>query len=143
MKKLFYVFLSAQSLFSSLSFAADGLEPMPQRDSGMWQTMVMVAVAIAFCYFTMVRPEQKRRKALDEKRNSMKQGDRVTAVGIVGTIVRIQEQTVILKMYDGSKIEVLKGAINDVFAETDEEVKKVEKEERPSSKRVEITDLKS
>jgi preprotein translocase subunit YajC len=37
-------------------------------------------------------------------------------MGIVGTIHKIQDQTVILSMVDGSKIEVLKGAITDVIS---------------------------
>ena len=38
----------------------------------------------------------------------------MTAMGIIGTVVKIGEQTVILKMHDGSQIEFLKAAINDV-----------------------------
>ena len=35
-------------------------------------------------------------------------------MGIVGTLSQIQEATVILKMVDGSKIEMLKNCITDV-----------------------------
>jgi preprotein translocase subunit YajC len=86
----------------------------PGRDGGFTQTLIMIALAIVFFYFILWRPEQKRRKAMDEQRSAMKPGDRVTAVGIVGTIDKIQEQTVILRMVDGSKIEVLKAAISEV-----------------------------
>ena len=44
----------------------------------------------------------------------MKLGDRITAMGIIGTLEGIQETTVILKMCDGSKIEMLKNCITDV-----------------------------
>jgi preprotein translocase subunit YajC len=54
-------------------------------------------------------------------RNSMKKGDRVTAMGIVGKVDRIQTETVVLKMIDGSKIEVLKAVISDVQPGTSEE----------------------
>jgi len=42
-------------------------------------------------------------------------------------------------MYDGSKIEVLKGAITDVIPGTEEDAKKAEKDDRnSSSKRIDI-----
>lgn len=91
-------------------------EPLPPRDQGFTQTLVMIAIALIFFYFILWRPEQKRRKEMEEQRGAMKKGDRVTAMGIVGTVFKVQDQTVILKMVDGSKIEVLKGAISDVQA---------------------------
>lgn len=59
---------------------------------------------------------------MDTQRNSMKIGDRVTAMGIVGTLSAIQETTIVLKMVDGSKIEMLKNCITDVQAGTQEPV---------------------
>ena len=44
----------------------------------------------------------------------MKKGDRVTAMGLVGTVDKIEEKTVILKSVDGSKFEVVKAAISEV-----------------------------
>ena len=91
---------------------------------GISQTLIMIGIALVFFYFILWRPEQKRRKAADQMRNSLKKGDRVTAMGIVGRVDRIQEHTVILKMVDGAKIEVLKAAITDVQASTEEEARK-------------------
>lgn len=94
-------------------FAQDGPKD-PRNQGAFWQTLIMIAIAIVFFYFILWRPEQKRRKAMEQKRSSMKKGDRVTAMGIVGTIDRIQEQTIIIKNVDGSKIEILKAAITEV-----------------------------
>lgn len=129
MKKMIYVFISLQMFCLNL-YGQDNGDALPPRDQGLWQTLTMVAMALIFFYFILWRPEQKRRKAMDDQRNAMKKGDKVTAMGIVGTVIRVEDQTVILKMYDGSKIQVLKGAINEVFPGTDEDVKKAEKEER-------------
>ncbi len=92
---------------------ADGASAAPQQGSFM-QTLVMIGVALLFFYFILWRPEQKRRKLMDQQRSAMKSGDKVTAMGIVGTVFKVQDTTVILKMVDGSKIEVLKAAITDV-----------------------------
>lgn len=102
-------------------YADAAMDQMPVRDQGLWQTLSMVAIAIAFFYLILWRPEQKRRKAADELRANLKKGDRVTAMGIIGTVARVQDQTVILKMYDGSKIECLKLAISDVVPGEGEE----------------------
>jgi preprotein translocase subunit YajC len=79
-------------------------------------------------YFILWRPEQKRRKAMEEQRNALKKGDRITVMGIIGTIARVQESTVIVKMYDGAKIEVWKNAISEILPASEEESKKAEAE---------------
>lgn len=124
MKKVFsalMLLLLASPLF------AEG-EAAPARDaSSFWQTLIMIGIAIVFFYFILWRPEQKRRKAMEQQRSGMKKGDQVTAMGIIGTVDRVKEKTVILKMVDGAKIEVLKAAINDVRAAgTEEEEKEAE-----------------
>jgi preprotein translocase subunit YajC len=86
----------------------------------MLQTLMMLGFGVLCFYFLLWRPEQKRRKAAQQLRTSMKKGDRVTAMGIIGTVVRVQEKTVILKMVDGSKIEVLTMAVSDVQPGTEE-----------------------
>ena len=84
------------------------------QGGGISQTLIMIGIALVFFYFILWRPEQKRRKASEQMRNAIKKGDRVTAMGIIGRVDKIQEHTVILKMVDGAKIVVLKAAITDV-----------------------------
>lgn len=99
------------AVFPGFLFAQDAT-PAPQ--SSMVSTLVMLAIAMMFFYFILWRPEQKRRKAAEQMRSVLKKGDRVTAMGIIGIVSRVQEQTVILKMVEGAKIEVVKAAITDV-----------------------------
>ena len=82
-------------------------------DQGISQTLVMVGIALAFFYFILWRPEQKRRKALDSQRSGMKKGDRVICMGIVGTISKIKEDTVVIRSA-GAELEFLKAAISEV-----------------------------
>ena len=63
----------------------------PPRDGGQWMSLIMIALAFVFIYLIMWRPEQKRRKALDQQRNTLKKGDKVTAYGIIGTVLRVQK----------------------------------------------------
>ena len=106
MKKGFL--LALPLLLSSALFADDATAP---RQQNMYQTVIMIGIALLFFYFILWRPEQKRRKKMQEQRSSLSKGDRVTAMGIIGTVLQIDDKTVILKMVDGAKIEVLKDAI--------------------------------
>jgi len=111
-------FLAAATLAAFPVFAQDGAQAPAAREGGggLFQTVIMIAIALVFFYFILWRPEQKRRKTMEKQRSSLKKGDRVTAMGIIGTVVNVQDNTIILKMYDGAKIEVLKAAITDVQA---------------------------
>jgi preprotein translocase subunit YajC len=119
-------------LFLSLFFSSAVLplwaqeESAPPRDQGLSQTLIMVAIALLFFYFILWRPEQKRRKVMDDIRNQVKKGDRVTAMGILGTVSKVQENTIIVRMVDGAKVEFLKAAISEVIPATEEEAKKIE-----------------
>lgn len=119
--------MTLASVLAALPLMAEDVPPMPMPpDQGFTQMLTLFAIAMVFFYFILYRPEQKRRKAADDMRNQMKKGSKVTAVGIVGTVNKVNENTVILNMVDGSKIEVLKGAITEVFSDSEEETKKID-----------------
>ena len=127
MKAKYYSFLITLSLALSGRLFAEGEEVVSPPDQSFWQTLVMIGIAFLFFYVILWRPEQKRRKALEEQRSALKKGDRVAAMGIIGTVVRVGDQTVILKMYDGAKLEFYKAAITDILPETEEGGKKEDK----------------
>jgi preprotein translocase subunit YajC len=93
-------------------FAADQ-NTAPSAEHGLTQTLVMVGLALVFFYFILWRPEQKRRKTMEALRTSMKKGDRVIAMGMVGHISKIKDDTVIVKTGD-AEVEFLKAAISEV-----------------------------
>jgi preprotein translocase subunit YajC len=97
-------------------FIAEGTPPVaPTPDGGFEQTLIMVGIALVFFYFILWRPESKRRKQMDAKRQALKKGDRViVAGGIIGEVFKVQTDTIILRLTDGAKMEILKGAIQEV-----------------------------
>jgi preprotein translocase subunit YajC len=110
---LFMTLASTQLLFGQ----EEPVAPIGGRDDFM-QTFMMIGIALLFFYFIIFRPEQKRRKEMDAKREALRKGDKVTAVGIIGTIKEIKKDTIILKMVDGqSCIEVLKHSVTEVVGE--------------------------
>jgi preprotein translocase subunit YajC len=104
------------------TFLAQG-EAAPQAAAGgsMWQTLIMIGVIVLFFYFILYRPEQKRRKAMELKRSSLKKGDRVTAVGIIGVVQSLKDNSVVLRLVESGKVEVPRASITEVTAGAEEE----------------------
>ena len=120
MKKL----LTGAFLLGALPLFADAQAAPASGGGSLMQTVIMIAVAIVFFYFILWRPEQKRRKQMENVRSSMKKGDRITAMGIIGTVVKVQEKSVVVSLYDGAKMEILKQAITDVQPASEEKTDK-------------------
>ncbi len=107
-------------LFLAPAAAMFAQDAAPSPGGGLTQTLIMIGIALVFFYFILWRPEQKRRKAAEQMRSGLKKGDRVTAMGIIGRVDKINEQTVILKMVEGAKVEIVKAAITDVQSSSEE-----------------------
>ena len=122
MKKLFS-FLLLPILAVAVPLMAEGAEPARQGGN-LAQTVIMIGMAIVFFYFILWRPEQKRRKQMENVRSSLKKGDRITAMGLVGTVVKVQDNSVIVSLYEGAKAEILKTAITDVQPAAEEKTEK-------------------
>ncbi|CAM0116844.1 preprotein translocase subunit YajC [Rhabdochlamydiaceae symbiont of Dictyostelium giganteum] len=105
--------------FTAKGFLADGFNTQGQENN-LPQTFLLFGFGILFFYFLLWRPEQKRRKAADKLRGSLKVGDRVVAMGIIGIVDKVQEDSIVLKMCDDSKIEMLKVAVSEVYPGTEE-----------------------
>ena len=95
--------------FMTLADAAAG-----GREQNLWSTLMMVGVAIVFFYFILWRPEKKRRKSMEAKRNSIQKGDQVTAMGIIGKVTKVDEDRVTIQTGGDTKIDMLKAAVTDV-----------------------------
>ena len=82
-------------------------------DHAITQTFIMIALAVVFFYFILWRPEQKKRKALEAQRSALKTGDRVVAMGVVGTVSKINKDTIVVHT-GNAEVEFVKAAIQDV-----------------------------
>lgn len=123
MNTLYLACMTALTLLLTSPLFAEGEEPLPPTDQSLWQTLIMIGIAFMFFYVILWRPEQKRRKAAEAQRSALKKGDRVAAMGIIGVVTKVGEQTVVLRMIDGAKIEFYKAAISEILPETEEAAK--------------------
>ena len=93
----------------------------------------MIVVMIAVMYFMLIRPENKKKKAAEEMRSSLKVGDTITT--IVGTICAVKEQTIVMETgADRVRIEFTKWAISSKGTQSTEEAPVTEKEEKKDKK---------
>ncbi|MCK4650762.1 preprotein translocase subunit YajC [Candidatus Babeliales bacterium] len=75
------------------------------------QFLPFILIALIF-YFFIIRPQSKQRQMLQQMIYNLKPGNRIiTKGGIIGTIKNIQNNSFILELHDGTKIEILKSAV--------------------------------
>jgi preprotein translocase subunit YajC len=90
-------------------------ESLPSAQSGgLIQTLIMILIGGALFWFMVVNPQRKQQKAAKLMRDTLKKGDKVTAMAIVGQIEKINDDTVIIKTAESTKLEILKVAITEV-----------------------------
>jgi preprotein translocase subunit YajC len=66
-------------------------------------------------YFLMIRPQQRQRKEMAARIASLQSGDKVvTSSGIHGIVHNVKDQTVIVKVAEGTMLEFDKPAISTV-----------------------------
>ena len=74
--------------------------------------IIILVLLFAMFYFLMVRPMRQREKKHDEMVSSLQVGNRViTAGGIFGELVTIDEDSVVIKVESGATMRVTKGSI--------------------------------
>ncbi len=77
----------------------------------VWGMIWYCVIAFAIIYFMMVRPNKKRMAEYQKMLDSLKEGNRVMAAGIYGTIKKVNEKTIELEVAKGVVIEVNKNAV--------------------------------
>lgn len=83
--------------------------------SGEMISVLYIVGLFALLYFLLIRPQQVRQKKHMEMIKSLQVNDPVITVGgVYGVIVKLKEDSVILKVADNVKIEFLKTAIAQV-----------------------------
>jgi preprotein translocase subunit YajC len=101
---------------------------LPLLQAGGDSTMQMVlmlgtvgAVILVF-YFLIIRPQNKKQKALQNMLSNLSKGDSVVTIGgMRGTVNAVKEQTVVLKVDDDVKLEFNKNAIAQVLVQSGKE----------------------
>ena len=85
------------------------------QGGGLFGTLIMFALIILIFYFMILRPQQKRQKERDKMLSSVEKGDKIISVGGVhGTVVGLEEKTLLVQIADNVKVKLEKSAISAV-----------------------------
>lgn len=84
----------------------------PAGEAPWWQMPLMILGIFAIMYFFMIRPQQKRQKEIERRRNELQRGSEVvTAGGIHGKIKEINDTNFLIEIADGVRIRVEKTSV--------------------------------
>lgn len=80
---------------------------------GMSSILFLVVIFVVF-YFFLIRPENKRKKKLNEMRSNISLGDEIVTIGgIMGKVVQVTEDTITFETgEDRVRMQVTKWAIS-------------------------------
>jgi preprotein translocase subunit YajC len=85
------------------------------------ETLVGLAPIILFFvifYFILIRPQQKRQKQVREMQSNLKKDDKIVTIGgLHGIVHALDEDTVVIRSEDGTKLKFDRNAIRDVLPE--------------------------
>jgi len=97
-------------MFATNAYAmAGGAE---QQAGGGMEGIIMLVIMFAIFYLLLIRPQQKRAKQHKELVESLKSGDQVvTAGGIHGKIVAVQDDIITLEVASNVRIKINRPSI--------------------------------
>ena len=91
-----------------------GAEGAPQQ-SGAFM-FVWLGLMVLLFYFMLIRPQKRREKERQALLEAVKTGDRVLfAGGLLGVVANVKEKTLIVKIADGVKVEIVRSAVSQVL----------------------------
>jgi preprotein translocase subunit YajC len=81
---------------------------------GLGSIIPLILMFVLF-YFLLIRPQQKRTKAVQQMQNELKKGDKIVTIGgLHGFVDSIDESKVVIKCGDGSRLTYDRNAIREV-----------------------------
>ena len=89
--------------------------------AAMLQMIVTFGILGVMFYFLLIRPQQKQRKEQENLIKNVKTGDKILmSNGIYGIVTNVKDKTLMVKIADNVKVEVIKSAVTTVVQKADE-----------------------
>lgn len=89
---------------------------------GLTGTLVMFGLIFLIFYFMIIRPQQKRQKERQKMLDAVKKGDKiVTAGGIHGTVIGVEDKIVLVQIADTVKVKVDRSSVANIAREAEPE----------------------
>ena len=96
--------------FAQTSGAAASAGPL-----GMFASIAPLLLVFVVFYFLMIRPQQRRMKAMQASVEAVKKGDSVvTSGGILGQVTKVEDTIVEVEIAPSIRVRVVKATLTDV-----------------------------
>ena len=80
-----------------------------------WVSFLPIVGMIAIFWFLIIRPQMKRQKQHASKIAAVKKGDQVvTAGGLLGKVVKVDDQYAEIEIAQGVRVKAVKSTIGDI-----------------------------
>lgn len=80
-----------------------------------WVQFLPIVGMIAIFWFLIIRPQMKRQKEHQAKIAAVKKGDQVvTAGGLLGKVVKVDEQYAEIEIAQGVRVKAVKATLGDI-----------------------------
>lgn len=78
-------------------------------------TLLPLILMFVIFYFLLIRPQQKRQKAVQQMQTDLKKGDKIVTIGgLHGTVDALDEGTIVIKCGD-TRLTYDRSAVRDVI----------------------------
>jgi preprotein translocase subunit YajC len=92
--------------------AVVALGAQPEGGGPFWVQLAPFALILGIFYFVILAPMRKRQKKVAEFQDSLKVGDKVvTTSGLYGTVAKVGDASVQLKIAEKVNVEVTKASV--------------------------------
>ena len=100
-------------MFASPAYASTGAGSAGAASFFM-QIFPLLMIFVIF-YFLMIRPQQRRMKAHRAMVDAVKKNDTaITAGGLIGKVIKVDDAEVELEIAPGVKVKVIKSTLSDI-----------------------------
>ena len=85
--------------------------PAQAPASSVWTWGMLILIFVVMWLF-MIRPQRKQQKELQKFREGLQKGEKIVTIGgIYGTVVEVDEKTLLIRVDDNVKLRVDKNSV--------------------------------
>ncbi|WP_027407931.1 preprotein translocase subunit YajC [Anoxybacteroides tepidamans] len=80
--------------------------------------LLPIVLMFAIFYFLLIRPQQKRQRAVQQMQANLQKGDKIVTIGgLHGIIDSLDENKVVIRAGDGTRLTYDRSAVREVVTE--------------------------